>query len=204
MSSDGRRELLALGAPTALSSATAAEAALTAPPRALTFADTGEFPNSRLPALVYATALPVGADLAERFEALLARHGWTGAWRNGLYRAHHYHSTAHEALGVFRGRVSVRLGGPHGELLELRAGDALVIPAGVAHKNEGQSTDFAVLGAYPTGTGPDMNYGKPSERPLSDRRIAAVPIPPQDPVTGTGTGAGSADGGLPAQWRAAR
>lgn len=194
MSRLGRRELLALGVPTALV-ASEAEAALPAP-RALTFADTGDFPNSRLPVLVYAAALPAGADLADRFEALFARHGWTGAWRNGLYRTHHYHSSAHEALGVFRGSVSVRVGGPSGTLLELRTGDALVIPAGVAHKNEQQSGDFAVLGAYPTGTGPDMNYGKRDERPESDRRIAAVPQPVRDPVRG--------ERGLPELWRAAR
>jgi uncharacterized protein YjlB len=183
--------------PTALSAAGEAEAAAPTP-RALTFADTGDFPNSRWPALVYAAALPVagGADLADRFEALFARHGWTGAWRNGLYRTHHYHSTAHEALGVFRGSVSVRLGGPSGTLLELRAGDALVIPAGVAHKNEQQSNDFAVLGAYPTGTGPDMNYGKRDERPESDRRIAAVGVPGRDPVGGAH--------GVPDLWRAER
>lgn len=133
-------------------------------------------------------------DLADRFEALFAKNGWTGAWRNGLYRTHHYHSTAHEALGVFRGSVSVRLGGPAGTLLELRAGDALVIPAGVAHKNEQQSQDFAVLGAYPSGTGPDMMYGQPGERPESDRRISSLRVPELDPVSGAR--------GLPELWRA--
>ncbi len=195
MSRLGRRELLAVSVPAALGAGGAAQAAPKGP-QALSFEDSGDFPNSRWPVLVYAAALPGGADLADRFEALFARHGWTGAWRNGLYRVHHYHSTAHEALGVFRGSVSVRLGGPAGKLLELRAGDALVIPAGVAHKNEQQSSDFAVLGAYPSGTGPDMQYGKRDERPQSDRHIAAVPTPELDPV-------GGADG-LPRLWRAAR
>jgi uncharacterized protein YjlB len=187
----GRREVLAASVPVALGTGTSAAAAA---PRSLVFADTGDFPNSRLPVLVYPGALPGGADLADRFEALFAQNGWTGAWRNGLYRMHHYHSTAHEALGVFRGSVSVRLGGPAGTLLELRAGDALVIPAGVAHKNEQQSEDFSVLGAYPTGTGPDMSYGKPGERPESDRRIAALRMPERDPVAGAH--------GLPKLWRA--
>lgn len=153
-------------------------------PRTQLLKDTGQFPNSRLPALIYEAALAPGADLADRFEALFEKHGWTGSWRNGLYRTHHYHSTAHEVLGVYRGSVKVRLGGPDGPLIELRAGDVAVIPAGVAHKNEGQSDDFAVVGAYPAGTGPDMQYGKDGERPRTDRNIAAVALPPRDPVAG--------------------
>ena len=163
-------------------------------PRTLLLNDTGQFPNSRLSALVYEAALPPGAELADRFEALFAQNGWTGAWRNGLYRAHHYHSTAHEVLGVYRGSVKVRLGGPGGTVVELRAGDVAIIPAGVAHKNEAQSDDFAVVGAYPNGTGPDLQYGKDGERPRADRNIAAVVLPPQDPL-------GGASGPLVKLWR---
>jgi uncharacterized protein YjlB len=154
-------------------------------PRAELLGDTGEFPNSRLPVLVYASVLSDG-DLASSFEALFERHRWTGSWRNGLYRQHHFHSTAHEVLGVYRGSVDVRLGGPDGTLVTLRAGDVAVIPAGVAHKNERQSSDFAVVGAYPAGTGPDMQYGKPGERPRVDRNIAAMAAPELDPVQGAG------------------
>lgn len=153
-------------------------------PRALHVADTGAFANSSLPVLVYPAVLAAESDLASAFERLFECHGWTGSWRNGLYRQHHYHASAHEALGVYRGSVQVRLGGPEGELLTLVAGDVLVIPAGVAHKNEGQSLDFAVVGAYPTGTAPDMQYGRSGERPHVDRIIAAVPKPALDPVGG--------------------
>jgi uncharacterized protein YjlB len=132
--------------------------------------------------------------LASRFEALFEQNGWTGSWRNGLYRTHHYHSTAHEVLGVYRGSVKVRLGGPEGPVVELRAGDVAVIPAGVAHKNEAQSDDFAVVGAYPTGTSPDMQYGKAGERPRTDRNIAAVALPESDPTTGK-------NGALTRLWR---
>jgi uncharacterized protein YjlB len=153
-------------------------------PRSELLADSGDFPNSRWPALVYQGVLAAGADLATGFEELFAKNGWTGSWRNGLYRQHHFHSTAHEALGVYRGTVSVRLGGPKGPLITLEAGDVAVIPAGVAHKNEAQSADFAVVGAYPTGTGPDMQYGKPGERPRVDHNIARVAKPLLDPVDG--------------------
>jgi uncharacterized protein YjlB len=153
-------------------------------PRAELLSDTGDFPNSRYPALIYERVVTSG-DLAAAFEALFAQNGWTGAWRNGLYRQHHYHSSAHEVLGVFRGNVSLRLGGPAGPLVTLQAGDVAIIPAGVAHKNEAQSADFAVVGAYPSGTGPDMHYGKHGERPGTDRTIAGLAKPTCDPVSGT-------------------
>lgn len=162
-------------------------------PRAELLEDTGAFPNSLYPALVYQGVLS-GDDLPARFEALFERHGWPGAWRNGLYRVHHYHSTAHEVLGVYRGSVQLRLGGPAGPVVTLEAGDVAILPAGVAHKNEGQSADFAVVGAYPAGTSPDMNYGKSGERPASDANIARVACPSHDPVRG-------AAGALTRLWR---
>ncbi|HEY8944666.1 MAG TPA: cupin domain-containing protein [Polyangiaceae bacterium] len=162
-------------------------------PRSELLPDADEFPNSNYPALIYRRVFAEG-DLASAFEALFAQNGWTGSWRNGLYRTHHYHSTAHEVLGVYRGSVKVRLGGPEGPLVELEAGDVAILPAGVAHKNESQSADFAVVGAYPNGTSPDMNYGKPGERPSADHNIARVPRPLKDPV-------GGPNGGLLRHWR---
>ncbi|HVY28147.1 MAG TPA: cupin domain-containing protein [Polyangiaceae bacterium] len=193
MSNLRRRDLLSFGIPATVALSPMAEAAAREP-RTTSLKDTGQFPNSRLPALVYEAALPPGADLADRFEALFEKNGWSRSWRNGLYRVHHYHSTAHEVLGVYRGFVKVRLGGPDGPTVELHAGDVAIIPAGVAHKNEAQSDDFAVVGAYPAGTGPDMQYGKEGERPRTDRNIAAVALPPRDPVAGQ-------TGALPRLWR---
>ena len=123
-------------------------------------------------------------DLASAFETLFQKHGWTGSWRNGLYTRHHYHSTAHEVLGVYRGSVKVRLGGPGGTLVELQRGDVAIIPAGLAHKNEAQSNDFAVVGAYPTGTSANLLFGKAEERPRADQDVAKVPLPKLDPATG--------------------
>ena len=148
------------------------------------FADDGVFPNSRLPVLIYRGALAKPA--ASAFEEMFEAHGWSSSWRNGLFSVHHYHSTAHEVLGIFQGWVRARLGGEKGTTLLLEAGDVIVIPAGVAHKNEGASADFRVVGAYPAGTGPDMNYGKPGDRPATDRNIARVLAPAADPVHGSG------------------
>jgi uncharacterized protein YjlB len=157
--------------------------------------ETAVFPNSPLPVLVYRAAL--AQPDPDVFEQLFQKHGWAGSWRNGLYSFHHYHSTAHEVLGVYRGSVRVRLGGEQGVEIELKAGDVVVIPAGVAHKNEGATSDFAVLGAYPAGTGPDMQYGKAGERPSADQRIQALALPGADPLQG-------ASGSLVTLWKPVR
>jgi uncharacterized protein YjlB len=150
-------------------------------PDTLHLADDGTFPNSRLPVLLWRGGLPGGAEVVER---TFRDHGWVGTWRNGIFDYHHYHATAHEVLGIGRGRVTVRLGGPNGETLDLAAGDVVLLPAGTAHRNLGQSADLIVVGAYPPSQRPDMLRGDPGERPEADRHIAGVALPDTDPVTG--------------------
>lgn len=151
-------------------------------------------PNNRLPLVLYRRVIRLPArDPARLLEALFEQNGWTGTWRNGVYRYHHYHSVAHEVLGVFRGAATVQFGGERGLTLHFSAGDVVVIPAGVAHKNLGDSSDFGVVGAYPDGQEPDMCYGQPGERPQSDRRIARVSRPQKDPLFG-------ANGPLLGEW----
>lgn len=169
-------------------------------PERYALGDTGQFPNSAHPVLVYRGAVSpepqASRDLAAEFERLFAEHGWPPAWRNGVYATHHYHSTAHEVLGIAAGWVRARFGGEAGVLVELRAGDAVVIPAGVAHFNAGQSRDLCVVGAYAGGAEYDMQYGRAGERPSADQRIAALPVPKRDPVFGRG-------GPLPEIWSGA-
>ncbi len=98
------------------------------------FGDDGTFPNSRLPLLLYVEAVPRGEASPERMEALFEAGGWPPAWRASVFTYHHYHSTAHEALGCARGWARLMLGGPKGREFEVRAGDVVVIPAGVAHR----------------------------------------------------------------------
>jgi uncharacterized protein YjlB len=149
------------------------------------FTDDGRVPNnSCLPLIVYRGVLEVGPRASAVCETLFAKNGWSGGWRNGIYAHHHYHSTAHEVLGITAGSVRVRLGGESGRTVELRAGDVVVIPAGVAHKNEGASPDLVVVGAYPAGKRPDMCRPTTQNRGLVLRNIGNVPLPAFDPVTG--------------------
>lgn len=147
--------------------------------------DDGIFPNSRLPLLVYAGALDGDSeDLASEFERLFAGHSWRGAWRDGVYPYHHYHSTAHEVLGICGGSGLVRFGGEPGVTVPARPGDCIVIPAGVAHKLLEKAAGFLVVGAYPDGQSYHICYGRPGERPAADRRIERVALPSRDPVRG--------------------
>jgi uncharacterized protein YjlB len=152
-------------------------------PLTFLFDDDGAIPNSRLPLLVYRDAGPADAAAIER---MFAANRWPPAWRDGVHPFHHFHSTAHEVLGVARGEAAVLFGGPQGKVLTVRAGDVVVIPAGVAHCNQAQSSDLLIVGAYPENApNPDLRRGKAAEHDAAERAIAQVPLPPADPVGGT-------------------
>jgi uncharacterized protein YjlB len=148
------------------------------------FEDDGIFPNSRLPLLLYQAAIAAADADAEAMEALFAAGGWPPAWRSSIFTYHHYHSTAHEALGIASGTARLMLGGPQGREFDVAAGDVIVIPAGVVHRRLSSSPGFLVVGAYPPGQSWDLLRGEPGERPRADRNIAEVPMPRTDPVAG--------------------
>jgi uncharacterized protein YjlB len=158
------------------------------------FSDDGVIPNNpTLPVLVYRGVAAVIGD-ARACQDLFGRHGWGSMWRDGIYPFHHYHSTAHEVLGLVTGRARVMLGGPRGILFALTAGDIIILPAGTGHCNLGASDDLLVVGAYPPGQSWDLRRGEPDERPAVLHHIRAVPLPATDPV-------GGAVGPLIALWR---
>lgn len=155
------------------------------------FEDDGQIPNNpRLPLILYRGVLPGGVDACRE---LFARHGWGGMWVDGVFPYHHYHSTAHEALGVVGGSAEVQFGGPQGEIVTVQSGDVVIIPAGVGHCRISASGDFSVVGAYPAGQNWDLRTGEPGDRPEVLHNIEAVPLPQQDPVYGD-------EGGLLEVW----
>ena len=153
---------------------------------AFIFSDDGTFPNNAgLPLILMHQVFKTKPDvLPEIIEKTFLDNGWEHSWRNGLYSFHHYHSTAHEVLGIYAGWVKGQFGGPEGKSVTAKAGDVVIVPAGVSHKNLEQSPDFRVVGAYPKGQLVDMNYGKPGERPQADENIENVPLPDIDPIFG--------------------
>jgi uncharacterized protein YjlB len=89
-------------------------------------------------------------------------------------------------LVVCAGEARLQFGGGQGLIATVSAGDAVVIPAGVAHQNLGSSSEFTVVGAYPEGQSYDMCYGEEGERPGADENIARVSLPQSDPLEGPG------------------
>jgi uncharacterized protein YjlB len=157
-------------------------------PEVLYLKDDGKIPNSKLPLLLYRNVFsdkPTASKLRKHF----ATNNWTNSWDNGVYPFHHYHSTSHEVLGIYAGSALLHLGGERGEKVEVKAGDVIIIPAGVGHKNLGASSDFGVVGAYPDGRDWDLLKGEEGERPKADKNIAALPVPDTDPFLGKGRGA---------------
>ena len=152
------------------------------------FGDDGGIPNNpELPLLVYAQALPDEARDPSSCKELLAGNGWGGAWINGVFSYHHYHSNAHEVLAVVGGSASLIFGGPEGETVEVASGDVVVIPTGVGHCNAGSDGGFKIVGAYPRGQeGYDIKTGEPDERPEALENIRRTRLPQADPLFGEG------------------
>jgi uncharacterized protein YjlB len=158
-------------------------------------ADDGQFPNNALlPLLVYPAVLQLPAKAyGQMVEEIFESNVWNNTWQDSVYDFHHYHSTAHEVLGIFRGSARIQFGGPSGVMLLLEKGDVVIIPAGVAHKAIDVYDNFTCVGSYPKGQEYDMNYGHSHERAQALENIRTLPLPKADPVFGY-------DGPLLANW----
>jgi uncharacterized protein YjlB len=157
------------------------------------FKDDGMIPNSPLPLIIYKQAFEGGDALADTMEQKFAANNWVNSWRNGIFTYHHYHCITHEVVGVYSGYAELHMGGESGERIKVQAGDVIVIPAGTGHKKVSASNDFRVIGAYPDGMEYDLMTGEEGERPRADERIANVPLPETDPVSGK-------EGGITKLW----
>ncbi|SFL73253.1 cupin domain-containing protein [Salibacterium qingdaonense] len=147
------------------------------------FKDDGEIPNNEnLPVILYSGVFAQDPnDIRPAFE----RHNWTNSWVGGVFDYHHYHSNAHEVLGVLNGQVSIKIGGRDGTTFDLEKGDVIVLPAGTGHKEMSSSFEFEMVGAYPFGMDYNLKTGEPEERPGVLKDIEEVTLPDQDPVFGT-------------------
>lgn len=143
----------------------------------------GGIPNNEvLPLLVYPGALK--GESRDEVRSRILSNEWHGAWVGSVYSFHHYHSTAHEVLGCFQGTAKVQFGGESGPIVEIKAGDGVVIPAGVGHKSISATSDFAVIGAYPAGQNVDMCEENEDSMDSVLSRIENLPLPQTDPFYG--------------------
>ena len=118
--------------------------------------------NGALPLIVYRGAMDVGGDEPEAaVERTFGSNGWGDGFRGDTFPFHHYHSIAHEVVGCARGAARLQFGGPEGPVIDVRAGDAVLIPAGVVHCRLDDTPGYVNVGAYPPGAaaGPLRAHG---------------------------------------------
>ncbi|EMD33461.1 hypothetical protein CERSUDRAFT_142422 [Gelatoporia subvermispora B] len=154
----------------------------------------GRIPNTSIhnrPLIIYHNAFVDSSLTADRIEAHLTRVGVVRPnWRYTMYPTSHFHSTTHELLVIVHGRGRMLFGGdenPNAVETEIRKGDAILIPAGVAHKLvEDQEGGFQMVGSYPVGAQEwDMCYGKGGkEEEGVEERIRQLGWFQKDPLYG--------------------
>jgi uncharacterized protein YjlB len=139
-----------------------------------------DIPNSNLPVLIFRKLLPPSETAkASAFRRAFQKNGWVGIWTDTIYDYTHFHSNAHEVLGIASGKVTLRLGGDDGRLVRLKAGDMLVLPAGVGHRRVSDDEGLKVVGAYPPG---QAHY----DMKRKGHCVPRVPLPKTDPFAGAG------------------
>jgi uncharacterized protein YjlB len=162
------------------------------------FADDGRIPNNRsLPLVLYRGGVDLAGspDPEKMIEKTFGTNGWGDMWRNGVFPYPHYHSMIHEAMGVARGRATVRFGGENGEAIEITPGDVVVLPAGTGHQCLTHTPDLVVVGAYPPSGKYNLCRASKAEHAKALATIREVPLPATDPAFGP-------DGPLLSLWQA--
>jgi uncharacterized protein YjlB len=153
-------------------------------PELLLLSRNGWVPNNEhLPVLIYRGVIEtLPGKRIVMVEDSFRSNWWMPQSRNSIYDFHHYHSTAHEAMGVATGEARVVLGGEGGAEVTLQAGDVVVLPTGTGHCKIDASPDFVVVGAYC----PDVDWDICRRAPTTEaiERMRSMQIPTFDPVTG--------------------
>jgi uncharacterized protein YjlB len=157
------------------------------PPITHQFTDDGRIPNNpTLPLVLYRGGIDLtgSPDPENLVEKAFAANGWGNLWRNGIYPYPHYHSMIHEAMGIARGRATVRFGGEHGQDIEIVPGDVVILPAGTGHQCLKQTPTLVVIGAYPPSGKYNLCRGSKAEHASALVTIPKVSPPAVDPVFG--------------------
>lgn len=133
--------------------------------------------NEKLKLLIYREVLK--ETTTESVRQLLSKNDWKKIWVNGIYSFSHFHSNTHEVLVICEGQAQVEFGNQ--QIVEVHAGDVIIIPAGIAHKNLKSSRDFLVVGGYPFDIDYDMCKKNDEKKQVM---INSVEIPKSDPIFG--------------------
>ena len=165
--------------------------------------------NETLPLIVNKDIADFGDNEPEGvLEKIFWGNQWADGFRDGTFSFHHYQSGAHEVVGVARGGAVLEFGGPGGMVIEVSAGDAVVIPAGVVHRRIDDAPGYSAVGAYPHRQVPDccvlsaedaatatvdpdaaglaIKHIGENQLPEIKASILATVLPITDPVSGTG------------------
>jgi len=149
----------------------------------------GLIPNTSIqhkPLLIYHNAFVPDNLTPDAVDAHLVSIGiFSAQWQYTMYAQDHFHSTTHELLVVFKGSAQVCFGGednPDRVEVEVKMGDAMLLPAGVAHRLLEGRDGFEMVGSYPRGATWDMCYGRKGED--VDEKIAKLRWFKKDPLYG--------------------
>jgi len=154
-------------------------------PEVLLFHDDGITPNSNLPVIVYRDVfrrleLKSDTSIKDVFES----NDWTNNWADVIMTKNHYHSTTHEAIGINKGRVRLKIGGKDGSIVSLKSGDVILIPAGVGHYSLSNEIFYEAIGGYPNGEEWDLIFDEKDKHKVAIERIRQIQIPEKDPIFG--------------------
>ena len=130
--------------------------------------------NGALPLIVYRGVMDVGGDEPE---AAVERHfdanGWGDGFRGDTFPFHHYHSIAHEVVGCARGAARLQFGGPKGPVVDVQAGDAVLIPPGWS--TAGSTTSRATSASAPIRRGSSRIFACCPTRMRRSRTRGTIP-----------------------------
>lgn len=149
------------------------------------FDNDGIIPNNHLPVLIYKNAMQYLG--IKEFALSFSNHGWANNWQDIILPYDHFHSNTHEVLGLKSGNAQLMIGGKNGKVVQVEAGDVLIIPAGVGHHALDNSVDYQFVGGYPNGANWNLKICLTVDDGQSImEEIAQIPLPENDPIFGKG------------------